>query len=55
MYCKKTFDIRKQFCQKCKSVSDCQTERLMQSIFGKDYKRTKVAENDNRKSNTGNK
>jgi len=57
MYCKKPFDIRKRICRFCKYCSECQTERLMKAIFGNEYKlkRTKVAENDSRKSNTGNK
>jgi len=57
MYCKKPFDIRKRVCRLCKNVSECQTERLMKAIFGNEYKlkRTKVAKNDSRKSNTGNK
>lgn len=47
MYCKKPFDIRKRVCRLCKNVSECQTERLMKAIFGKEYykKRTKVAKN----------
>jgi len=43
--CKRTFDVRKKVCQNCRYKSDCATERLMQAIFGKDYKRKKVAKN----------
>ena len=48
MHCKKPFDIRRRICRFCKDDSECQTERLMKAIFGKDYKKTIGAENGKR-------